>query len=454
MEIMANFTTMSTTQINLTDEVAGSSSISERLADLFTTTGIISFILAALGILANTISILSLLQLQQRRLYLKLLLSLALSDALINVTILGQNFLYVVLDHGSGQLIRSALVGTALILTLLNLMALALDQYAAIVTPFQYTRVMTTARANIVICLIWLISILCGISDFIVGVWSEHPNYWHGTASDEYDLAMLLIGFTFLVLPFLLCVYLRIYCIVRRLLHDSVFMYQYRGHHSKTFITTFLIIISFAICWLPLSLFKISVLIMMQNSNKLDTNTLFYVHECLFILYQVNTLIDPILYAVRLQEVQNGYKRLRSKILCHGQHSTNEADYRRTIHGRFLSDRRHTTPTIMNDNTTYIKTTCQQLEYSGTNDSLERVSVNSSGDLSKQTHISDLLDSENETMIDSFKEPLTLNGNWPHIEQKVNKDHKENRTRSSTTETLLLSPMCEEQNGTKVYGPG
>lgn len=394
------------TDINASISVGDEDTVEARLAQVLTPAGISSFVLTVLGLAANVCSILATLHIPQRKkMYYKLMINLAISDALINLAVLLYDLLHIYDTSDCLLELRRAILVTALIGTLLNLLAMALHQNVTVFLSLLYDKIVTSQRANICIALIWIISIFCGLSDAIVASWSDNleqaGDFCSSIRLDSFDVEILLIIITFIVLCFIVGLYLRIHCVAVRTkaLRDDKIS---RRESSRNLKATLLILVTFIVCWLPLGLSQI-IIYLLQNYKhdyQPDTVKLLSMLEWLFVLYQVNTVCDPLIYAARLKEVQMGYKYLYSKLLCRARYSINEEAFRKQ-HGHHQA-RRATEHTLINVNT------------------------NSTDDV--------LMDG-NEISINEAQE---------NMDQAVQSD----------IEILKLSPMSDEQEWPKSYGFG
>lgn len=403
-------------------------SVAEKASEIFTLAGVLSYIFIVLGVTANLMSVLATLHITNKpTMHTKLIINLGISDALVNITIFVHDMLYIYTDGPCINLIKKILLATALIMTLINLFAMAMDHYVAILHPFCYQRCTTSRMSTMCIVCIWILSITCGLLDIFVALGkgsSTDVDFCTVIINDEFEPEMILIGVIFVVLLFIMGFYLRIYLAVSRVISNDRAHYPSTMHSSKKLLTTFLIIITFAIFWLPLSIFKVTLVLLMKYSPNYRPNRqiLYRVHEYLFILFQVNTLCDPIIYAFRLKEVQGGYKRLFYKLFCQQRHFTNETGYRST-NGGFVHQRRLTSPTIINDHLNSPE--CNFLQREGNVDVTQ-------------------LSNRNSRMEESqFSEKE--NGTWPeHKKTEFVESIEDNDTSSNNTASFPVSPVSED----------
>ena len=109
---------------------------------------------------------------------------------------------------------------------------------------------------------------------------------------------------TFIGLLILIFTYCRICCEIRNLSDRSHRMTGHSVSQRKSSIITFLIVLSFLLCWMPGAL-VVTVTSFLNKHTFVNYEPTMW--NTLFILQVVNTIIDPVLYAFRLQEVRVCY---------------------------------------------------------------------------------------------------------------------------------------------------
>jgi len=266
----------------------------------------------------------------------KLIINLAISDILVGGTVL----LHIVnkvfnptYEVGKGPytarlksrclfIIIKALNNTGLNITLLSLMLMALDHYIAIIKPLQYPLITRKQRVVCTIFLAWALSLFLGFSDFLSAIteyseWKPYDvNYcevvWYTSYQEEYT--------TFAIAPICLGTMIYMYsciCIkVRRRQtpgRDEAVPHREPRRNIKAVITTLLTLGSFIIAWLPLCLFQITHIIKAYTDPedlKQNQYILTMVDRYLFNFLAFNAIIDPVIYTVRMREVQAGFKRM------------------------------------------------------------------------------------------------------------------------------------------------
>ena len=302
----------------------------------------LALVLGLLAIFANILSMLSISQIRMRLTsHLRLIVSLAMSDVLIGVSVIlfiTNRILNIPLLPGFGPrnlrdnyrcvfLFTKAVNNTALNSTLLNLIGMALDHYLAILRPLHYPSLVNKRRTTLALVFIWTLAICGGFSDFFTALPDfkrVEKNYTYcevvylSPYQEEYiTFATAIFGFFFM----LFC-YVRIYIRVRqrqREILKSENVHYTLKYNRRGLITTLLIVGTFIVCWLPMCLFQIALVIQVKidRDSVIGLMTVFLkVDRYLYDLHLLNAICDPVIYAVRMAEVQLGYKRLVWR-LCH-----------------------------------------------------------------------------------------------------------------------------------------
>ena len=124
----------------------------------------------------------------------------------------------------------------------------------------------------------------------------------------KFDPYLIFAFGTILCLFILIFSYCRMCLEIRKLSNRS---YRMTGHtisQRKALITTFFIVFSFLLCWLPASLWHT---VASFRDGPVFFDSRISVKTVLFLLQSVNKIIDPILSAFRLPEVRCCYHKKR-----------------------------------------------------------------------------------------------------------------------------------------------
>lgn len=347
--------TTSTNWSTIPDDMFLVLSTADKAIEIFTKPiEIISVILCIVGLVANAASIIATANIPHRQsTHSKLIISLGVSDALILVAILSHNVMYIFSSWDDcTKMLKRLLLDVALLATLVNLLVMAIDHYLAIMRPLHYRRFMSKFRGNCLVVGIWVFSLAAGLLEVVVGLlvkFETHEPFCRVISNDEFDLELLIIAFIFIVLFGIMVIYMRIYILVKELMVRDRILYQDEMHSSKAIITTMAIVGTFAIFWAPDGIFQIYMYVQIKRDifYVLDhLNAFALANDILFLCIQLNSLADPLIYAIRLREVQRGYKAVFYKLFPHRRSLINEEQF---LNRNLLStsQRTDTIPTIV-----------------------------------------------------------------------------------------------------------
>ncbi|XP_062608383.1 adenosine receptor A2b-like [Saccostrea cucullata] len=293
---------------------------------------IVTFILCVVALLFNVVSIMATSQISSTS-HTKVIISLAASDILVSVSV----FMHDVNNHfnvpssskdpDSNSRLLSACIKVCVLsfhkmanmMSLLNLLAIAIDHYIAILMPYRYVHLLNRCRTNFMIIILWIIGFLCGFSSFFGGFQKsekfQYLNFCEITNFSDFQAEYFVIFTVAVCSVAMLYIYTRIFCIVRRVSTEGTALHKDALHNTKALKTSALIIGTFVVCWFPNLVFQVSGLIQLHD---LDSRIRVFemlnrANRYLCILVVVNSICDPIIYAARLRIVQKGYFRLLSR---------------------------------------------------------------------------------------------------------------------------------------------
>lgn len=145
-------------------------SIGEILGDPL---NIVLLTISLLALAANLLTIVATLHIPRgQTAHSKLILSLSVADICIIVSVFLHLTERIAEKHHEMSCILVANKGFldfALLATLVNLLAMGIDHYIAIKKPLHYHFIMSSTRTNVMIIIIWAISLLGGLLEIIIG---------------------------------------------------------------------------------------------------------------------------------------------------------------------------------------------------------------------------------------------------------------------------------------------
>ncbi|XP_036393311.1 adenosine receptor A2b-like [Megalops cyprinoides] len=235
--------------------------------------------------------------------------------------------------------------------SIFSLLAVAVDRYLAVNIPLRYKEIVTGRRAREIIALLWILSLAIGLIPFLGWNEKQSAHCVHGNASGARNASagarscqmncyfesvvdmhyMVYVNFFGCVLPpllIMLVIYAKIFAVARQQLHrikqkcpdsgsggggggsgagsHSLLQREIRAAKSLSIIVGL-----FALCWLPV--------------HVLNCLTVFYsrLHKPPSVMYlaivlsHANSVVNPIIYAYRIQDFRNTFRRILSRrLLC------------------------------------------------------------------------------------------------------------------------------------------
>jgi hypothetical protein len=286
---------------------------------------VIRLVLCTLSILLNSLSLIVVANIHGTyTTHLRLIMSLCISDTLVSLGVLANMIVEAHYYNVCLERVLNAINNTAFVVSLLNLKCMALDHYLAIVRPIHYPIQMTSRRTICIIVILWVISFLVGFSEFFVGLpyyekFKHTKTFCQFIHSNKFPYAPAYVIFVIIIVCFVLMtfIYSRILLEIQRHRERATNNPDLR-RNRKALVTTIIILGTFTICWVPLCLFNISAIIQIKvNRESFAANIQIYesATQYLMNLMLLNAVLDPIIYAVRMREVQRSYNRL-SKRCC------------------------------------------------------------------------------------------------------------------------------------------
>ncbi|XP_006641206.1 melanocyte-stimulating hormone receptor [Lepisosteus oculatus] len=232
---------------------------------------------------------------------------LAVSDMLVSVSNVVETMFMLLIEQGvlvvtpdmMKQLdnVIDIMICSSVVSSLSFLSAIAADRYITIFYALRYHNIMTTQRAVAIIVVIWVASTISSTL-FIV--------YYNYTA-----VIICLITIFCTMLVFTAVLYLHMFILAHIHSKRITTYYKNRRQHQATSmkgaITLTILLGVFVICWSPFFLHLILIL----TCPKSPYCACFFSHFNLFLILIIcNSLIDPIIYAYRSQELRRTLKEL------------------------------------------------------------------------------------------------------------------------------------------------
>ena len=271
----------------------------------------IRIVIAVIGLFLNVLTIVLLFHIHQEwRLYLWHILNLTISDLIMSAGIVFYFILDRVFDHKSTvvhciMFFIKALEAFSVLLCLCMLVVIAADQCVAVVRPLKYHQICTKKITKIILLCVWNFTFLVNFTGIIVSTLKGNGEVVENCLNIQRHITLDANAVLVMMsCPVFLTLYIVIYSRIRALKRRD----SQRGRRvsmKRATTTTLSLVIPFLLVYLPTSIYILIISVM-----ELNINWPFW--EVFMIVLAVHTVIDPIIYAIRVKEIQDGYKRLFS----------------------------------------------------------------------------------------------------------------------------------------------
>ena len=279
------------------------------------------------AVLLNILTLLAIRKIPRLKAHMYLILSVAVSDLLISlscVLIIVNRIAHPLCPYGEGPMtirtrcqctyiVGKALNNTGLNSTLLITILMAVDIYIATFRPMHHSLIVTKKRICILLSLVWTFAFIGGFSGFLTIITTQSASntaHCKSIYSSSYQEEYVTFAFALLAFGIMLYNYSKI-----RISKSLTKFRRFRQamKNRKAVWTTSLIIGSFFICWVPLCCFEITMIILAKCNTPFVLRNYSSIEKTgnyLFNLHLLNTLCDPIIYAIRMPDVKRTLKRL------------------------------------------------------------------------------------------------------------------------------------------------
>ncbi|XP_074658886.1 adenosine receptor A2b-like [Tubulanus polymorphus] len=291
---------------------------------------VMRIIFSSLAIVANLLSLFAIANIKcAYTTHLRLTISLCMSDLLFSMFVITYTIFSVTYDINRDVLLYTCVSQAftyvfyfSLVVTLLNIVAMALDHYLAIIRPLHYPIMMTRAKAIAGIAIIWTLTTVLAFSDWIaIAVYlpanATITDVCLRTNSDRYMPQFIMLPLMIVTLITIVLIYTKILVEIRRH-HQRATNNPDLQKNRKALVTTLCIMGSYCVLWMPYFLFDciltIRRVVSRHSFTRDEITRLVTWTNYLNMLVFLNALMDPIIYAIRMAEVQRSYVRLLNRV--------------------------------------------------------------------------------------------------------------------------------------------
>ena len=292
----------------------------------------ISVTLSILGIIGTSTVLLALGKLRGKfSPHLLLVVNLTISDLMVCLLVIANRLDHDMLNNVAYNIVRSngcyrnIVYGKGFrICTFLHLLAMAMDHYIAIVRPMSYRRFVTRRKTIVLIMLIWVISGVLHFTQFYATLSYLDPEVAFCITYAKIRKSLPLIQYIYICMIavgtiLMMYVYIRVFHEARKCLQYTPQLRESRAKHIKqdwyAAITSLLILGTFLLCYLP---YTFSQTLKHIPALKHHLHHLHAVHPYMASLRVLNSVCDPVIYALRLSKVREGLRSVR-RCVCSRQ---------------------------------------------------------------------------------------------------------------------------------------
>jgi hypothetical protein len=241
----------------------------------------------------------------------KLIVSLAVSDIIISTLHFVQNIYvfpsvlvqYALLEYGPMQTSLSWIYSTAQFAQMLTMLGLAVNLLIATKAPLHYDRLMSPGRGNIVICCFWILTALVfGLAYLLVYKLAEAHmvDALYGIFT-VLNFASTVSGIALVIIYSV--VFYEIYNLKKRS-PRLIFL-------RKSAFTFLSILLTYIVLLMPGTWLDICTYFVSFDFDYYQT--IVNLKATISCMYVLNSVVDPILYAVRIPEIKTSYSVLLKK---------------------------------------------------------------------------------------------------------------------------------------------
>ncbi|KAJ8360502.1 hypothetical protein SKAU_G00170270 [Synaphobranchus kaupii] len=212
--------------------------------------------------------------------------------------------------------------------SILALLAIAIDRYLRVKIPMSYKRVVTARRAGVSVLLCWVVAFVVGLTPMLGwnNLQSLRENLtldadlvitcqFENVISMDYMVYFNFFGWVLPPLLLMLVIYAEIFYMIHRQLNRKVSgshsdPSRYYGKELKLAKSLALVLVLFALSWLPLHILNCITLFCPDCQKPM---ILIYIA---ILLTHANSAVNPIIYAFRIKKFRTAFLKIWKQYFC------------------------------------------------------------------------------------------------------------------------------------------
>lgn len=270
-------------------------------------------IFATAGMILNIVTLIIIAFIYQHvRQYILHIISLTVSDLIMATEMV----LYALVNNIGGekttvlyclQFLIKCFESASILACLCMLLVIAVDQCVAVTLPLRYKQICTIKVTKYVIAFVWIFTVVVVLAGIIVSTIAEGGTSGEKNPNTCFNFQRHYTVYVNAVLvnlscPVFLGLYIVIYINIRALYRRD----SQRGRSvsmKKATITTLILVIPFILIYVPVSIYILVI-------SLCDIEVAWPFWEIFMVVVAAHTVCDPVIYAIRVKEIQSCYKRL------------------------------------------------------------------------------------------------------------------------------------------------
>ena len=189
------------------------------------------------------------------------------------------------------------------------LLLTAADQCIGTALPLRYQRICTRKVARCSIFGVWIFTFSAIFAAIVANTVAEGGINSHNNRNTCFNLHRDYTLYTNAILISVSCpVFVRLYVVIYKNIQALKRRDSHRGRRTsmkKATVTTLLLVGPFVLIYVPMSIYILAIYVF-------ELHVIWPFWESFMVVLAGHTICDPVCYAIRVKEIQNGYKQL-----CH-----------------------------------------------------------------------------------------------------------------------------------------